>query len=78
MHFNIWKLHISYKHTYIYRASSFFVAKTALTCQTMDLTRALKECCGIWHQGVSSRSFIRPVTHRFGLNGSDLLVQHIQ
>ncbi|KAK3536411.1 hypothetical protein QTP86_008881 [Hemibagrus guttatus] len=29
----------------------------ALTHRGMDSTRALKVCCGIWHQNVSSRSF---------------------
>lgn len=70
-------LHISHKttHTHIHRAGSLFVAKTGLTCQTMDLTRGLKVCCGIWHQDASSRSFTTCQPPCFGLRGSDMLVQ---
>lgn len=44
-------------HALIYCVGPLFVAKTAVTCQTVDLTRALRACCGIWHRGVSSSSF---------------------
>lgn len=45
------------RSTYFYCVDLLFVAKTLLTCQTSDLTRPPKVCCGIWRHGVSSRSF---------------------
>lgn len=44
-------------HALTYCVGPLFVAKTAVTCQSVDLTRALRACCGIWHRGVSSSSF---------------------
>ena len=43
----------------------------------MDSTRPLKVCCGIWHQDVSSRSFMSCKLRGGALHGSDLFVQHI-